>query len=89
MYIADNSNHRVRKVTISTGVISTIAGTGITGFSGDGGAATSATLNGPIGVALDSAGLIYLSIFYSIYFSFMLNKATCTSLIVIITVSAR
>ena len=56
MYIADQWNHRIRKV--STGIISTIAGTGSTTFSGDGGAATSATLNYPIGVAVDASGRI-------------------------------
>ena len=56
MYIADTTNHRVRKVTVSTGIITTIAGTGASSYTGDGGAATSATLNGPTGVALDSAG---------------------------------
>ena len=57
VYIADRGNNRIRKVTISTGIITTIAGsTGPGGFSGDGGAATSAKLNGPYGVAVDSAG---------------------------------
>ncbi len=56
MYIADVNNNRVRKVTVSTGIITTIAGTGSSSYSGDGGAATSATLNGPQGVTLDSAG---------------------------------
>ncbi len=56
MYIADNGNHRIRKVTVSTGIITTIAGTGSTIYSGDNGPATSATMNYPIGVALDSAG---------------------------------
>ena len=56
MYIADYSNHRIRKVTVSTGFISTVAGTGTASFSGDGGAATSATLNSPYGIALDSSG---------------------------------
>ena len=56
MYIADTYNHRIRKV--STGIISTIAGTGSTTFSGDNGAATSATLYYPSGVALDASGRI-------------------------------
>ncbi len=57
VYIADNCNHRIRKVTVSTGIISTIAGTGAAGFSGDGGAATSAALYWPQGLALDSSGM--------------------------------
>ena len=56
MYIADTSNNRIRKVTVSTGIITTIAGTGTTTFSGDNGAATSATLNNPVGITLDSSG---------------------------------
>ncbi len=49
-------NNRIRKVTISTGIITTIAGTGLGTYSGDKGAATSAGLSGPCGVALDSSG---------------------------------
>ena len=56
MYIADTHNNRFRKVTISTGVITTIAGTGTATYSGDNGQATSATLYYPRGVALDSTG---------------------------------
>ena len=56
MYIADYSNNRIRKVTVSTGIITTIAGTGSTSYSGDNGAATSATLYYPRGVALDASG---------------------------------
>ena len=56
VYIADTYNHRIRKVTISTGIITTFAGTGTASYSGDNGPATSATLNYPSGVALDSAG---------------------------------
>ena len=57
MYIADWGNHRIRKVTVSTGIITTIAGSGGTGgYSGDGGAATSAALHYPAGVALDASG---------------------------------
>ena len=57
VYIADDWNHRVRKVTVSTGIITTIAGTGSTTYSGDGGAATSAALYLPPGVAIDSSGM--------------------------------
>ena len=56
VYIADTYNHRIRKVTISTGIITTIAGTGTATYSGDRGAATSATLNNPFGIAVDSGG---------------------------------
>ena len=61
IYIADTGNNRIRKVTASTGKISTLAGDGTAGYSGDGGAATSAELNGPSGVALDAAGNIYIA----------------------------
>ncbi len=61
MYIADTDNSRIRKVMISSGIISSIAGSGTSGsFSGDGSLATSATLYYPEGVALDSAGTITL-----------------------------
>ena len=58
VYIAEEGNSRIRKVTLSTGIITTIAGTGSADYSGDNGAATSATLNGPCGVALDASGRI-------------------------------
>ncbi len=60
MYIADRNNNRIRKVT-STGIITTIAGTGSTGFSGDNGAASSAVLNLPGGVAVDTSGNVYIA----------------------------
>ena len=59
MYIVDYSNHSVRKVTISTGIITTIAGTGASSYSGDNGQATSAALFRPTGVALDASGIYY------------------------------
>jgi sugar lactone lactonase YvrE len=62
VYIADTYNNRIRKVT-STGTISTIAGNGTYGFSGDGGAATAAELYMPTGVAVDSAGNVYIADF--------------------------
>ncbi len=61
LYFADASNNRVRKVTVSTGIITTIAGNGTGGFSGDGGAATSAELDSPHGVAVDSSGNVYIA----------------------------
>src|SRR5438034_3461142 len=60
IYIAEWSNHRVRKVSAS-GVITTIAGVGIAGFGGDGGPATDAALNSPEGVAVDSAGNVNMA----------------------------
>jgi hypothetical protein len=56
VYIADNLNNRIRKVTVSTGVITTIAGIGGARYSGDNGDATSARLYYPSGVSLDSSG---------------------------------
>ena len=58
VYIADTLNNRIRKVSVSTGNISTIAGTGTSSYSGDNGAATSATLYYPIGVAVDASGRV-------------------------------
>ena len=55
LYIADASNHRIRKVTPG-GIVTTVAGTGVQGFSGDGEPAINATLNRPISLALDAAG---------------------------------
>jgi sugar lactone lactonase YvrE len=59
IYIADSRNHRIRKVDTS-GIITTVAGNGTFGFSGDGGPATSATLSDPYGVAVDAAGNLYI-----------------------------
>jgi len=61
LYIADSGNNRIRKIDSLTGKISTVAGTGVAGFTGDGALATSAQLNGAIDVALDSAGNLYIS----------------------------
>jgi HYDIN/CFA65/VesB family protein/NHL repeat-containing protein len=59
-YIADATANKVRKVT-AAGVISTFAGTGAPGYSGDGGPATSATLSGPMSVIVDGAGFVYIA----------------------------
>jgi sugar lactone lactonase YvrE len=59
-YIADEGNARIRKVNVA-GVITTVAGNGTVGFSGDGGPATSASLNVPRQLALDAAGNLYVA----------------------------
>jgi uncharacterized protein (TIGR03437 family) len=59
LFIADSNNNRIRKVT--NGIITTIAGNGTAGFSGDGGQATSAALDSPSGPILDSAGNLYFA----------------------------
>ena len=60
LYISDTRNQRIRKVTAS-GVITTFAGIGTAGFSGDGGAAAAAKLSGPSGLATDRAGNVYVA----------------------------
>ncbi len=60
LYIADIGNHRIRRVD-TRGVITTVAGTGARGYSGDGGTATSAYLSLPTGVAVDGAGNLYIA----------------------------
>ena len=63
LYIVDTGNNRIRKVTASTGIITTVAGSGARGFGGDGGSATAtaAKLNWPRGVAVDGSGNIYIA----------------------------
>ena len=62
LYIADSRNHAVRMIKRSTGIISTIAGTGEGGYAGDGGPATSAKLNVPYSVMLDaSSSMMYIA----------------------------
>jgi sugar lactone lactonase YvrE len=61
LYIADQSNNRVRKVDVSTGIITTVAGTGETGYTGDGMPATEAGVSGPSGLALGPDGELYIA----------------------------
>jgi sugar lactone lactonase YvrE len=61
LYIVDSANNVVRKVTVATGIITTLAGDGSAGYSGDGGPATAAEMNAPFGLALDSAGNVYVA----------------------------
>ena len=60
VFVADTGNHRVRRIDVS-GSIETLAGTGVQGYSGDGGQATLARLDTPLGVAVDAVGNVYLA----------------------------
>ncbi|MBL7895707.1 MAG: T9SS type A sorting domain-containing protein [Bacteroidia bacterium] len=60
IYIADGQNHRIRKINTS-GIVNTIAGNGVPGFSGDGGLATTANIREPWDVALDAIGNVYFA----------------------------
>jgi trimeric autotransporter adhesin len=60
VYVADAANQRIRKIAID-GSIHTFAGTGVAGFAGDGGPASAAQLNQPYGLAIDSAGNLYIA----------------------------
>ena len=64
VYISDLINQVIRKVTVSTGIIDTIAGTGTSSYSGDNGPATSAALYYPQGVVLDTAGRSWFHRFF-------------------------
>ena len=61
LLIADNFNHRIRWLSAITGIITTVAGTGLQGFSGDGGPGTSASLSLPWGVAVDGGGNVLIA----------------------------
>ncbi|MGD9172257.1 MAG: hypothetical protein PVI97_19725, partial [Candidatus Thiodiazotropha sp.] len=60
IYIVEEANHCVRKID-STGTITTVAGTGLAGFSGDGGLATAATLNHPMAIAISDEGTLFIA----------------------------
>jgi sugar lactone lactonase YvrE len=60
-YIADSQNNRIREVSASTGIITTVAGNGTPGYTGNGGAATAAEMEAPSGVAVDPAGNLYIA----------------------------
>jgi uncharacterized protein (TIGR03437 family) len=61
LYICDSSNHDIRRVNLASGIITTYAGNGSPGFSGDGGQATAAKLHTPLGVAIDKSGNLYIA----------------------------
>jgi uncharacterized protein (TIGR03437 family) len=76
LYICDYSNQRIRKVA-ANGIITTVAGTGVAGFTGDGGQALQARLYNPFGIALDSAG----SIIFVDFFNHRMRKITADGVI--------
>ena len=57
VYFSEWSTNHVRKITVSTGIITTYAGIGASSYSGDGGFASSAAINGPEGLCIDAAGI--------------------------------
>ncbi len=61
LLVADSGNVRVRRIDATTGFISTVAGDGVSRFAGDGGAATSASLAGAVGVVVDGAGSVFIA----------------------------
>ena len=65
LYIADTVNHVIRLVTKIGGLITTVAGTGSPGYTGDNGFATAAKLNLPFGIALDASGNLYIADTYN------------------------
>ncbi len=76
IYIVDISNSNIRKVTVSTGIITTVAGSSTSGsYSGDNDQATSATLYNPTGLAFDAAGtLLYICLSTTMLTSFSLSR---------------
>ncbi len=60
LFFSDNGNKRIRKIDVA-GIISTVVGTGAPGYSGDGGAATAATINDPRGITIDASGNLYIA----------------------------
>lgn len=61
LYVSDSANHKVRFISVSTSIMSTVVGSGTLGYGGDNGAATSALLNNPTTLALDSNGNLLIS----------------------------
>ncbi len=61
LFIADTGNNRIRRVDVTTGIITTVAGTGGAGFGGDGGPSTQARLSAPLGVAVDGTGALFIA----------------------------
>ncbi len=76
VFVVDRENHRIRKIS-STGIMTTLAGTGKPGFSGDGGPASAASINLPTSVAVDKAG----NVFFSDYTNNRIRKVSTSGII--------
>jgi hypothetical protein len=63
LYVCDFNNNRIRQISAVTGIISTFAGTGVAGSTGDGFAASSALLSGPSGITFDLSGNAYITVY--------------------------
>ena len=61
LFIADTNNDRIREVNVATGIITTVAGSNLAGYSGDSGQATKAALSHPTGVAVDASGNLFIA----------------------------
>ncbi len=83
LYIADYGNYVVRKYVLATGIITTFAGTGKPGNTGDGGPATAATLNTPARLAYDGANILYIAD----QFNFKVRSVNLTTGIIITSVA--
>jgi trimeric autotransporter adhesin len=79
LYIADTLNNRIRKVTAG-GTITTVAGNGLTAYSGDNGPATSAAINNPAGVAVDTSGNLYIADYVNARIRKVSNSGTITTI---------
>ncbi len=79
VYIADYVNNRIREVNATTGVITTVVGTGVSGHGGDGGLATAATLAGPRGIAFDGLGRMLIADYTSSTVRQVANNGTITT----------
>ena len=77
LYVSDYYNHVVRKINLSSGTITSVVGTGIPGFSGDGGVATAAQLYRPLGLAFDT----YSNLFISDYWNHKIRKVDSAGII--------
>ncbi len=61
IYIADQLNNRIRRFDPMTGIVTTVVGTGVVGYTGDGGPPSAATLHNPTGIAFDENGWLYIA----------------------------
>jgi hypothetical protein len=61
VFIGDSGNQRIREITLATGIINTVAGTGVAGYAGDGGLASAAQVSGPRGLYMDPFGTLYIT----------------------------